>query len=274
LTGERIGYYLRADDTNLYFTTLTGRLMRVPLSGGPSIELGTPGARAPIVTDGQFVYWSDASQGTLTRVPVAGGPPEVLASGQLNIDLPEVDDLNLYWYAGPGDTTKNLMKMAKSGGAPSVLLQDVPATPLRVSDGYLVLYTSATEIIRLSRDGGEPKHLRVQNEGRLMGIASGSLYNVESGDDASAAIQSIPLDFSSGPRVMFESVYTVYSAVSSRFAYGWSNSERALVRHGLTPNAAEELVAREAEIIGTWTMNNDVVYATARDGVTIVYFRH
>jgi hypothetical protein len=45
------------------------------------------------------------------------------------------------------------------------------------------------------------------------------------------------------------------------------------VRHALTPNVPEEPIAREAEMVGTWTMTNDVVYATARDGVTITYFR-
>jgi hypothetical protein len=71
---------LAIDGSHVYFTTLgywggrplpsAGKVQRVPLAGGPTVEIATCQAMpAPIAVDDQYVYWLNYVTGDVLRAP-------------------------------------------------------------------------------------------------------------------------------------------------------------------------------------------------------------
>jgi hypothetical protein len=131
------GVNLACDGTDVYLTQYStgpgnsGRVLSVPLAGGPVSVLAVDQAQAwDVATDGTYVYWSDQAWGqpfpaTINRVAKTGGAPTTIATGQV---VPEseimkvfaIDSTNAYYV----DTGK-LMTVPLSGG-PATLMAWLP----------------------------------------------------------------------------------------------------------------------------------------------------
>jgi hypothetical protein len=103
------------DETNFYFTSSNGSIVKLPRAGGAPVTLAT-GDYDPtgIAVDGAYVYWTNEQgidQSSVRRVPIVGGAVETLASNQGDATAIAVDDKNVYWLC----TTSNgsIRKMNK-----------------------------------------------------------------------------------------------------------------------------------------------------------------
>ncbi|HEX4336222.1 MAG TPA: hypothetical protein VH062_09935 [Polyangiaceae bacterium] len=123
-----------------------GSLMRVSTGGGAvaTLKAGllTPEA---IAVDGTNIYWgSDAGSGTdatISKMPIGGGAVTVIASSQsyFRDGTIATDGTSVYW-ANFG--TKEIMKVAISGGsAPVVLASNVPSPMSVAVNGQSVFFT-------------------------------------------------------------------------------------------------------------------------------------
>lgn len=181
-----LGYHLLVDDTTLYWTTSESdaKLMSMPLQGGePSLlaMIGEPNKQT-LLLDESFIYIADAKSGVLSKVPVKGGVPSVLANAQPSIRDLAQDESNLYWVTGVGDELLDVVKMPKTGGAVTLLSRETRPSGILVDDGYLYFANGgAIEIVRMSRDGGEPVRTRTNDWPTPMGIVNGQLYFEELG---------------------------------------------------------------------------------------------
>jgi hypothetical protein len=83
-----------------YWFTDTFTLMRAPVEGGPAVALASAAQRPLAMAVGAtHVYWATGTiaQDTIVAVSVAGGAPQVMVSGEKQVDSIAVDDGALYW---------------------------------------------------------------------------------------------------------------------------------------------------------------------------------
>ncbi|MGH7439761.1 MAG: hypothetical protein ACRENE_29065 [Polyangiaceae bacterium] len=117
------------------------------------------GLTAPfgILVDGQNVYWSDTTAGTISSVPKAGGSVTTLASGQAKPTYLAQDTDHVYWGNNLGGA---VMSVAKSGtGTPQVVSTAVSPGQVAVDDAYLYWLegggtTNAKVLRAMKADGG------------------------------------------------------------------------------------------------------------------------
>jgi hypothetical protein len=150
---------------------VAGRIIRVPLAGGPSVTLAS-GVDAPghIATDGAFLYWTGGTtQGSITRLALGDGAvPTTLVGGLSHPLAIAVADGFVYWTdfadgtvlrtpAAPSDADAGTTP--DGGASPAVMrlaygLQR-PAD-LAVRDGYVYYPDRAGRVLRIPTGGGAP----------------------------------------------------------------------------------------------------------------------
>lgn len=95
-------YSIATDGVNVYWTDLSGAIMKASISGTNKVQLATAQQPMRIATDGKDVYWTDYTAGTVNKVAADGSSTTVttLASGQ---DKPlglATDGTQVFWSAG------------------------------------------------------------------------------------------------------------------------------------------------------------------------------
>jgi hypothetical protein len=125
---------LVANGTNLYFIA-GNSVMKVLSAGGTPVPLAS-GLAYPyaLATDGNNVYWTDYSAGTVMKVDVSGnGTPVTLATGQYYANAIAVSGDTVYWTTyssatadggvySPIPGTGSVMKVLITGGEQPVTL--------------------------------------------------------------------------------------------------------------------------------------------------------
>ena len=139
LTDMALG--LAVNDTSVYWSTTSGKIMTVPLAGGSATTLAT-GQNQPediaVGTDG--VYWVNYFGATVMKMPLSGGDAIAIASGQGSPSGIAVDASSVYWANG------SIMKTSHDGGTvtPVVSGTGVSAWSLAVSSANVYWIGSGT----------------------------------------------------------------------------------------------------------------------------------
>jgi hypothetical protein len=100
------------DGTAFYYLDLsTGKVMKVPVSGGAPTTLatasnGVSSAIEGLAIDAANAYWTAYTDGTITKVPLTGGPAVILAANEVNPSSIAVDTASVYWRTSQGAVKK------------------------------------------------------------------------------------------------------------------------------------------------------------------------
>jgi hypothetical protein len=104
-----------------------------------------------VAADSSNVYWIDPGDGTVNSAAAVDTPTIVhLATGQAGLSDLVIDDLYLYWSNRLGGA---VMRVAKSGGTPSVVSAATEPLLVAVDDAYLY-WNDSTGIWRAPKGGG------------------------------------------------------------------------------------------------------------------------
>jgi hypothetical protein len=147
---------IAVDDKNVYWAAIgqgpdDSVIMRESRTGGLGVTLAK-GYAGSLVSDGEFVYWSDFADSTrsIKRVPVAGGSVTTLTAASVPSCL-AVDDTSVYWT----DNLSGVVKVAKAGGTAVTL------APPAGGDGEFAIAVDATSVYwggagtsSVSKEGG------------------------------------------------------------------------------------------------------------------------
>jgi hypothetical protein len=138
-----------------------GPLFKVPLGGGPAIELDALSATTVAVDATRAYTVSPVGNGDSTGLVVAcakagcGGNPTIIASGQGQVWGIAVDDANVYWSrlgAGGG-----VMKAPVTGGTPTVLASGMSASRIVAGKGFVLFEEDTGALKKVSAAGGTPE---------------------------------------------------------------------------------------------------------------------
>ena len=168
-----------------------GDITRVSGATAARIASVEGGPRA-IAVDAKHVYVATSSK--LVRAPRERGEVETLATGP-GFDSPVLDDEAVYAVAATAVGTRQLLRIAKSGGEPKAIASDVRAAPIAEGGGE-ILYFDASRPALLAEPsrGGEPR-LVAQDDAlaRPSAIAADatSIY-VATGEREDGAIHAVP----------------------------------------------------------------------------------
>jgi hypothetical protein len=177
-----------ADAAYLYVTIFKrNEVMRVPIGGGKAEKLATI-SRGVLGLHGSTLYVASYSAGTLSAIPTAGGAPRLIAKGlprptavaadathayvycesdralrkidlatgdqvMLARDLINSDDLLVdgdWIYTRSWGPRHTLLRIAKSGGAPQIIADDL-RSPYRIASDTTAIYVSSRDDRRIVR---------------------------------------------------------------------------------------------------------------------------
>ena len=161
-----------------------GVVRSVPVGGGTTATLAS-GQRYPgtLAVDSTGAYWTTggpcsgatACPANVMTVPLGGGTPVALASvtGSLPVSI-ALDAVNVYWGTGDG----RLMKVAKTGGTPTMLAFYQARIQSLAVDAASVYWTTGTgDIMKTPIGGGASVAILVsQDEMADLTIDSTSVY--------------------------------------------------------------------------------------------------
>jgi hypothetical protein len=172
---------IAVDEKSIYWTNVGAQtVMRVAKSGGKPVVLAD---RQPspygIAVDAKSIYWIDwgpgPQRGVVMILPKRGGKPRVLAEAAGDPIGQEiaVDDTHVYFTRG-----KDLVRVAKSGGAVGVIASGVQTVTSLALDGTHVYAASAdTEaLVRAPKSGGPLEVLAKPQMGRPLRVAVDDQY--------------------------------------------------------------------------------------------------
>lgn len=152
---------VRVDADQVYFLT-SDALKRVPVGGNvpETLAPATDAQYGALVTDAEFVYWTNYTQpGSVQRVPKAGGEVVTLAEGDANPSGLVLQAGVLYWSALSDDRIRSV---PAAGGEATVFADAVPGPRLGLAatDTHLYWMTEnefPMQLMRAPLAGGEPE---------------------------------------------------------------------------------------------------------------------
>jgi len=113
--------YLAVDDVYVFWSDVSGAIMRVSQLGGtPQLVAPSPYPQG-IALDADYVYWTDSSQGAILRVPKSGGNSDPIASGQDTPVQIAIDGDFVYWTDTSDLGLGSVMRASKDGGPATTL---------------------------------------------------------------------------------------------------------------------------------------------------------
>jgi hypothetical protein len=140
-------YFLAVGATSVFWTTNAdpygGAVMSVPKTGGTSAPLALGGGPYAIATDGDGVYWTSSDgtsdrSGTVQRIS-SGVERETVASELCGPAFIAIDASSVYWT---DDVSGLVMKVAKRGGLPTMLVSGLCSPTFIAVDGDSVYFTT------------------------------------------------------------------------------------------------------------------------------------
>jgi hypothetical protein len=173
---------------DVYWTTATGSILRMPLGGGSPVELVTlpePDALRPadIAVDATHVYWTNEGDlGFVAKVPLEGGSPTRLMDALTYPGAIAVDDTHVYWsnfFSTTDGGSSSLMKVPLDGGTGTVLASSLdPVTDIAVDAGqvYFVINNQYVRSVSRISSAGGPVTTLSANHATCMAVDSTGVY--------------------------------------------------------------------------------------------------
>src|SRR6185369_10792454 len=179
------------DATSAYYIDQTS-VVAIPLQGGAPVSLASgQGLPTSLALEGEALYFTNFTEGTVKRVPVEGGTPTVLVSGQSYPQFVALAGGNVYWVTSSGDPD-TVSVVPEAGGEPVVLYASSNAIGSIAADASGAYFTVAGDpdspdagiLVRASPSGDElvtladgqslPRDLAV-HDGRVYWVTGATL---------------------------------------------------------------------------------------------------
>jgi hypothetical protein len=133
---------IAVDATSIYWTTVSGHVMTMPLAGGsPTTLVSGQGYPLGIAVDATSIYWTNYTGGTVMTMPLAGGSPTTLVSGESGPWGIAVDATTIYWTNYIGGSVRT---MPLSESSPTTLAFENGPSGVAV-DATSIYWTSNTD---------------------------------------------------------------------------------------------------------------------------------
>lgn len=184
---DAIGWSLAVDDDALYWTTVSGKVIRRAKGGLAAEQLlaADGGEFATLALDASAVYYTVCPPGktacSLRRVAKSGGPSLTLAEGELLAGALVVDETRLYWVTGDGR-----VHACGTTGGPIVELaaatepgQDRRMPHFVVGDASRIYWSAGNALFTVPKSGGGATQLVSVGESRNpigLAVAGAHLY--------------------------------------------------------------------------------------------------
>ncbi len=165
-TGEGTTTDILVDARNVYWMNYGDALRVIPKEGGTPRTLMNVDQPMSFTVDEAWAYVT--TTGGIWRVAIAGGTPEKIVDARASEAI-AVDDAHVYWIdrGTSGDDSTSLSRVAKSGGAPEVLVAGRGVFSKTVMNSLVVdatsVYWVATRadgvVAKVAKTGGTPATL-------------------------------------------------------------------------------------------------------------------
>ena len=272
---------LAVDGSDVYWTTLDGKLMKSSLDapGTPLAEgLVSPGG---VAVFGDTVFWTEQSR--VVSMPKTGGPMTVVATGQ-SLPLAVVADASGVWWLnyGQGILAGSLV-VSRSGGAPEVVVEQIDTPSDLAMDGTHLYFGAALAkvggqivqgpLVRVPKAAGAPDLVaKGLHEPAGLAVDGARLYWLEQVNDHSSFPGRLrawqksgggPVDLASTADVL-----TLRVAVDDRNAYVTGLQGTGTASHGVLSRVAlaggpvTELQRTNGTVYGAVAVTASAVYWT------------
>jgi hypothetical protein len=157
-------------------------LLRVPMAGGAPVRLASAAMGVPSVAlDAERVYWTSYLEGTVSAVPLRGGKVELLVSELVRPFGIGVDPASVYFSTRRAGR-RALMKVAKTGGPSTLLVEDQRGVHSLRVDGGSVFWTTEDGVAKVSTSGGGVRVLaRERSRPTAIDVSAGYVYYAVAG---------------------------------------------------------------------------------------------
>jgi hypothetical protein len=196
--GDGLGdFALAIDMHSAYWSDFSGTILTVPLSGGRTVPLISPGSDVvegypvigSIVVDSTSIYWNwttahptpPSPVGLLLKAPLTGGTPMTLATSPYSILGPlALDAKNIYWAETIGNAYQAgdgwVISVPLDGGSPNTLAVDTSIGAMTI-DGESVYWTADDRVMKVPLNGGPVTTLASgQHNGTGIAVDATSVY--------------------------------------------------------------------------------------------------
>ena len=154
-TGQKYAEGMAVDDGHVYWITeasgADGSVWRASKDGTALVSLAS-GQLAPsgIAIDDGHVYWANyLAPGDVNALAKGGGgAPTVLTSGGMGLTRVAVDEANVYFLNFYGGT---LNRVAKTGGAPTLLATEPGLVGGLAIDGTSLYVTAGADVVKIEK---------------------------------------------------------------------------------------------------------------------------
>ncbi len=186
-------------NSSVYWTDVSGAILKVPTAGGTVTTLHSGGADLEgIATDGTNVYWADEISGTaLFSIPVGGGTAKELFAWMRTTNVTEaggdmaVDATGLYWAGVPHDSEPTALFEVPLGGGSAVTLAS--GSSVVATDGTNVYYSDGTSLLKQPSGGGSATTLASGQGILAIAVDATNVYWVNYGSgDLDGTIMKMP----------------------------------------------------------------------------------
>ena len=171
------------DATHLYWG-LSGDIPRWPIAGGTTTSFTSSYSPKQLAVDAHNLYF--ATNDEIIALPKAGGAAVVLATKQGSINRLDIDATHLYWTTAP--PSGELRRVAKSGGAVTVLVTGMTIPRGLAVNGQQVFWGDGSELFKLPAAGGVTTQLAAVTVHSLAADAT-DVYLT----DYSGNVQTVPV---------------------------------------------------------------------------------